>query len=328
MKRISPDEYQEEEVSRLTPDWDKKVIGAHTINAAGDLTVIDCLIKTSRLYSGPGIEMARSRVPQIHAPKENVLQLIHSFIQGGSERQMIQLTRLLLESGKYRVHVACLNGGGALRPEVDEFGLNEIREFPLTSFYDRNMLLQLRRFSEFLKEHNIRLVHTHDFYSNIFGMAGAALAGIPVRIASRRETSGMRSPAQKRVERLSFNLAHEVITNAEAVRDQLASEGVNRNKISVVYNGLDLERLTPRSITRAGALALLGLPVELASTGQKFVTIVANLQHEVKDHAMFLRSARRVIEVMPDTLFLLAGEGRLIESTRALAQELGVNSNT
>ncbi len=41
----SLDEYQEEEVSKILPAWDKSVIGTHTLNSFEDLTVIDCLKK-------------------------------------------------------------------------------------------------------------------------------------------------------------------------------------------------------------------------------------------------------------------------------------------
>ena len=328
---ITPDEYVEHEVSRITPEWDRKVIGTHTLNVEGDLTVIDCLVKRNRVYAGKGLPMAhaeRARPQVIHRSKENVLQFIHSFIQGGSERQMIQLTRLLIESGRYKVHVACLHDGGALRHEIERLGFKQVREFPLNSFYDRNMATQLRLFSAFLKENDIRLVHTHDFYSNIFGMAGAALGGVPVRIASRRETSGMRTPAQKKAERLAFRLANNIVTNAEAVRDQLGSEGVSRKKISVVYNGLDLERLKPNGLTRADLFARMNLSNSIVEGQPKFVTIVANMQHEVKDHRMFLRAARRIHEAIPGVNFLLAGEGRLLESIRAFAEEQGIGDNT
>ncbi|MGH9970115.1 MAG: glucosamine inositolphosphorylceramide transferase family protein [Pyrinomonadaceae bacterium] len=325
VKRISCDDYLEEEVSRITPEWDRNVVGTHTLNKTGDLTVIDCLIKRTRLQHRSVVRDVQGNAQsRVHAEKENVLQLIHSFIQGGSERQMIQLTRLLLESGRYRVHVACLRRGGVLCAEVDKFGLSEIPEYPLTSFYDRNMVRQLLRFSAFLKERDIRLIQTHDYYSNIFGMAAAKLARVPVRIASRRETSGMRTSAQKRVERLAFRIAHGIVTNAKAVGEHLVKEGVAKDKINVVYNGLDLDRLAPRPMSRADALALLGLPAPLASAQRKFVTIVANLQHDVKDHPMFLRAAQRIHKVMPQATFLVAGEGELIGSARALAEELEI----
>ena len=171
--------------------------------------------------------------------------LIQNFIQGGSERQMVQLTKLLRESGRYRVHVACLNGEGSLRNELERSGVNDILEYPLTSFYNRNMVSQLGRFTTYLKEHKIDVVHTHDFYSNVFGMTGAMLTRVPARVASRREIGGIRTSNQKRVERIAFRLATGIVTNAEAVRAQLVSEGVAIEKVRVVYNGLDLNRMAP-----------------------------------------------------------------------------------
>lgn len=319
--KLTPDDFCEEEESRITPDWDGTVIGTHTLNSAGDLTVVDCLVRRNRIYAGRGLVFTSRKAAEQPAAKENVLQFIHSFIQGGSERQMIQLTRLLMESGRYRVHVACLHDGGALRPELERLGFQDVPEFPLTSFYDGTMAVQLRRFSAYLKENDIKLVHTHDFYSNIFGMAGSALAGVPARVASRRETSGMRTPAQKKAERLAYRLAHEIVTNAEAVKRSLADEGISAQKIAVVYNGLDLERLKPKLTSRSEIIELLKLP---ATGEERFVSIVANLQHDVKDHLMFLRAAKRIHEAMPDTRFVLAGEGRLLEPTRAYAEQLGI----
>jgi glycosyltransferase involved in cell wall biosynthesis len=327
VKRLTLDDYFEEEVSRITPEWNESVIGAHTLNSVDDLTVIDCLVKSAKLSGRPNLAAVQPQRRR-SSNRQNVLQLIHGFIQGGSERQMIQLTKLLHDSGRYNVHIACLKGGGALRHEVEELGLGEITEFPLTSFYDSNMLLQLRRFRSFVKERDIQLIHTHEFYSNIFGMAGATLAQIPVRIGSRRETLGMRSSFQKKVERLAFQLAHNVVANAAAVKKHLVSEGVAEDKISIVHNGLDLERLRVEPSSRLDVLKLLGLPEDLDSPSRRFVTIVANLQHEVKDYPMFLRAAKKTREQIPEATFLLAGEGPLITSIRAQAEELGILSST
>jgi hypothetical protein len=126
--------------------------------------------------------------------KPNVLQIVHGFIEGGSERQMIQMSTLLHESRDYQVHVASLSTGGVLRSEIERLQVPLI-DFPLTSFYDANMVRQLRRFVSYLKEHQIKIVHSHDFYSNIFGMSGSVLAGVRGRIASKRETTGTRTQA-------------------------------------------------------------------------------------------------------------------------------------
>jgi methionyl-tRNA formyltransferase len=47
---LSDEEYREEEVAKIVPEWAKEVIGTHTINSAGDLTVIDCLLKKRKLF--------------------------------------------------------------------------------------------------------------------------------------------------------------------------------------------------------------------------------------------------------------------------------------
>ncbi|MBV9958743.1 MAG: glycosyltransferase, partial [Acidobacteria bacterium] len=112
--------------------------------------------------------------------KPNVLHLINSFHQGGTERQAVQLVRLLHESGRFRVHVACLDAEGVLRPLVEELGLGEITEFRLRSFYDRNMLAQSRRCAKLLREREIDVLHTHDFYTNIFGAAASACTRMPL----------------------------------------------------------------------------------------------------------------------------------------------------
>jgi glycosyltransferase involved in cell wall biosynthesis len=52
------------------------------------------------------------------------------------------------------------------------------------------------------------------------------------------------------------------------------------------------------------------------------------MRHEVKDYPMFLRAAQQVAAAEPDVAFLLAGEGELMESIRALATELGIQDST
>lgn len=257
--------------------------------------------------------------------KPNVLHIIDSFDQGGTERQAVQLVRLLHEGESYRVHLACLKNRGVLRNEAEHLGLGEIAEYPLNSFYDRNFLQQLRRCVRFLKEHEIDVVHTHGFYTNIFGMTAARLARTPVRIASKRETEGFRSPTQKRAERYAFRLAHSVITNANAVRNQLIMEGGRAEKLVTIYNGLDMKRVAPQlDLEREAILALLNLPRE---PERRFVTIVANVQHAVKDHPTFLRAAARVRQAVPEAAFVIAGEGGLMNELRALAEKLGIESD-
>ena len=256
--------------------------------------------------------------------KPAVLQLIDSFNQGGSEWQALQLTRRLSQSDNFTVYVASLSREGPLRSSIADLSVGPIPSFPLNSFYDANAIRQLRLCVQWLKSSDIKIIHTHDFYTNVFGMAAASLARLPVRIASMRETAEMRTPAQKKVQRASYTLAHQIIANSRAVQETLLRDGLPKDKVSLIYNGLDVTRVSTR-ISRSDALSLFGLPPDRP---RQFVTIVANMRHEVKDYPMFLRSARKVVEVVPDAAFLLAGEGELADGLRRLAAELGISDNT
>lgn len=256
---------------------------------------------------------------------KNVLQLIGSFHQGGSERQAVQLTKLLHEDGTFNVFAATLNKEGVLLDEIEKLGLPDIPEFKLTSFYNANFVKQLLKFSNYLRKNKIDIIHTHDFYTNVFGMLAAQMANVPLAIASKRETGGMRSKMQNRVEKFAFRQANYIVVNSEAVKNYLIGEGVDERRLKVIYNGLDLTRLTPQTTDKKTICDELGLPFDEKI---RFVTMVANLRHKVKNQPMFLRVVQKVIKNFPNTHFVLAGEGELKNDLENFANELQIAENT
>jgi L-malate glycosyltransferase len=252
--------------------------------------------------------------------KKRVLQLIGSFHQGGTERQAVSLTRLLKDEGSFDVFAATLNNEGVLRSEIDKLGLPEIPEFPLTSFFNANFVSQVRRCAEYLLDNKIDIIHAHDFYTNVFGMAATTIAKIPVRIASKRETGGMRSSAQDFVEKIAFKRASAIVANSAAVKEHLIARGITSSKVRIIYNGIDLERFGFAD-DRASVCRRFGLP---ADEKVRFVTLVANLRHKVKNVPMLLRAAKRLTENHADVHFVIAGEGALEAELKQQAQRVGV----
>lgn len=271
----------------------------------------------------------RDRIPRAEHRLKNkmtaprVLHIIDSFEQGGTERQTLQLVRLLHESGRSEVRLACLQDKGSLRSEAEAIGTGEIFEYPLTSFYDRNFVTQLRRLHRFLRDGRFDIVHAHCFYTNIFGMAAATMAQTPVRLAFKGETISCRTATQERFERGAFRIAHRVIANSEAVRARLIAEGVPAEKIVRLYNALNMERVAVApGFARDQILRMFGLP-----NNRRFVTLVANPRLVVKDHPMFLRAAARVRHAVADAAFVIAGEGPRLPDLRELAAQLGLDQD-
>lgn len=249
--------------------------------------------------------------------------MIDNFWAAGSERQAAQLTRSLIENSRYDVFMACMKAEGNLGKELYEIGLTEIPAFPLKNFYHPTTAAQLHRFARLLRKLRIDIVHTHDLYTNIFGMTGAWLARVPVRIASRRDTTGCRTPSQEIIERQVYKLSHSIVVNADMVRKHLISEGHQEEKIETIYNSFMPERVRPRH-NREEIFNLLELPTK---SGLQFVTIVANMNKPVKDHVSFLRAAQQVRREIPGARFALAGDGQLKENLRGFASELGLEQD-
>lgn len=241
-----------------------------------------------------------------------VLHLVGSFNQGGSERQATALAILQREKGEFVINIATLEMNGVLLETVRNAGFENIREFPLTSFYDLNFLKQIRSFASFLRQEKIDILHTHDFYGNVFGMAAATLAKTPIKIASKRETGGMRTKSQQFVENIAFRRADAIVVNADAVAEYVHNFGIPKDKLKVIYNGIDLSRFTN---------------IGYAAEQLKAIILVANLRHRVKNIPMFLNAAAEVNAKYPDTRFVIAGEGELKSELEAMTKDLGIAEN-
>src|SRR5581483_5353489 len=116
--------------------------------------------------------------------------VMSSFEPGGTERQMIELVRRL-DRSKWRVEVACLRAGGAWADRIKSVA--PVTPFPAPSFRRPSVVHHLSAFVRWCRDRRIAVVHTTDMPSNIFALPAAALAGVPVRIANRREIDPGRS---------------------------------------------------------------------------------------------------------------------------------------
>ena len=227
------------------------------------------------------------------SPQVSVAVFLTRFEPGGTERQMTELVRRL-DPSRFRVHVACFDKRGAWLPRVVERAASVV-EFPIQGFARPATAAALLAFARWCRRERIAVVQTCDLYANIFGLPGAALAGVPVRIGSRRELNPDKTPGQIRLQRLAYRCATKVVANSEAARGILQSEGLAPESIAVIPNGIDASAYPERS---AGAAAR---PIRTVIT-------VANLRPE-KSHETLIDAARLLAADFPDVTFQMVGGG-------------------
>lgn len=253
-------------------------------------------------------------------PRARVMLFTDSFIHGGTERQFVETLRLL-DRTKYDLLVGCLKRRGPFLSDVEALGV-PIMEFPITSLRHRSTLGWMRKLVDFLRTEKIDLIHTFDYYTNLFAIPAARWAGVPVVIASRRNIAHNRTALERAALGTVCRLAHGIVANSELAAS-VATGGANaRNpKVAILYNAVNPReyRTTPYNPELRNALHL---PVAAVLVG-----VLAALRPE-KGHRTFLRAAAKVAaawnQPKRDLRFVLIGEGPEQMALQILARELGI----
>jgi glycosyltransferase involved in cell wall biosynthesis len=155
------------------------------------------------------------------------------------------------------------------------------------------------------------VVHLHDPHAVSAGLASSSLAPGYRRIASRRVDFPLRGP----LSRWKYGACRRVIAVSRAIAAQLEADGVPRERIRVVYEGVPDRPAVP-----GGDLVLQGLGVP---AGAPVVGNVAALTGH-KDHATLLAAAAEVQKRRPDVRFVIVGEGELRGELEEQSRALGL----
>jgi glycosyltransferase involved in cell wall biosynthesis/peptidoglycan/xylan/chitin deacetylase (PgdA/CDA1 family) len=228
---------------------------------------------------------------------------VDRYIAGGTQRQMIEFLKRI-DRRRFRVFPVCFHADGPWTDRVADLG-DPIVTFPIHGFRRPDTAGQLLSFARWCRTNGIAVMHTWDIYSNIFGLPGAALGAVPVRIGSRRGLGG--ASGLRRLQRAAYRAAHRMVANSEAAARQLIADGVPAEKIAVISNGID-----PASF-----------PAHQYSARPRRIAMVACLRDE-KRIDVLIAAAPRIIERHPDAEFLIVGDGTCRDQLEALARRTGV----
>ncbi|RIK78695.1 MAG: glycosyl transferase family 1 [Planctomycetota bacterium] len=236
-----------------------------------------------------------------------VLFVITSMPVGGAETLLANLVRTM-DRRRFSPEVVCLKQRGPLGEELAaevpvHFGL-------LRCKFDLHVLPRLWRILRSPPADAVITVGAGD--KMFWGRIAARLAGVPV-VASALHSTGW-PDGVGRLNRLLTPWTDAFIGVAEAhARHLVENERFPPEKVFTIYNGVDCQRFQPHDAQPVRRE--LGIAPDAPVVG-----ILAALRPE-KNHELFLTGAAQVLRKLPQTVFLVVGDGPRRRELELLAQQ-------
>jgi len=185
--------------------------------------------------------------------------------------------------------------------------------------YGPNLRSEVLRYGQvagaIAREHAFDIIHAHDWMAVFAGLHARAISGKPLVLhihALEFDRSGEHINQEiYDIERYGMHAADHVITVSEYTKRVIVSSyGIDPRKVSVVYN----------AATRHSIREFYRTP------GQKKVKTVLFLGRITfqKGPEYFVEAAARVLKVLPEVMFVMAGAGDMMNRMIERVAELGI----
>jgi glycogen(starch) synthase len=187
------------------------------------------------------------------------------------------------------------------------------------SDYSGDMYSEIHRYAAMAVElaagEEFDIVHAHDWMTYPAGVAVAAAFGRPL-VVHVHSTEFDRSGEHVNqmiydIEREGMERADKVVTVSHLTRNIVMSRyGISPDKVEVVYNGVERHgKWSPAKMSIA--------------TGEKVVLFLGRITMQ-KGPEYFLQAAKKVLEVVEDVKFVMAGSGDMMYRAIEMAAQLGI----
>ena len=186
--------------------------------------------------------------------------------------------------------------------------------------------------ARYCRQHHIDILHTHSISGNLYGRLAGLLSRktrVVTTVHGWTEDVVRGSLGNARLEwclsRLDLRmhpLSRQLIAVSNWLREQLVARRVSDRKIHTVSHGIDLGLAHVDAGEVRRLRSELKIPVDAPVVG-----IVGRLTR-VKNHALFLTAAKRLLLENPALILLVVGDGPLRAELEAMAKDLKIAGNT
>jgi len=170
-----------------------------------------------------------------------VLYVVGNFVAGGAERHLLELWRRL-DRERFEVQIAVFQREGQFASEVASLGW-PIHDLDVGStIYAPNGWRGFARLVHHVMAFRPDVIQGYLFGPNLFAAIAGRVCGVPVVVVSKRNIDAFETPRQVAAQRLAHRLATHVVAVSEAVGETSVALGAKRERVTVIPNGVDVER--------------------------------------------------------------------------------------
>ncbi|GMV92485.1 MAG: glycosyl transferase [Candidatus Hydrogenedentota bacterium] len=256
-----------------------------------------------------------------------VAHVITRLCKGGAQENTVSTVRL---ANRDRFEVDLISGPtygseGSIEGAVAEAGFEILRVPHLVrSPNPWQDFLAYQELKRLFRERRYDIVHTHTSKAGYLGRLAAAHTGVPILVHTphghiffgyfNRVLTAFFTALERQAARKTDRL---IALTDRGIKEHLL-RGVGRpEQWEAIFSGIDLNPYAQAIERRASTREILGIKMD------EFVVGAVGRLEPVKGFAYFVEAARAIAESVPESRFILVGDGSLADSLRAQAADLG-----
>jgi len=185
--------------------------------------------------------------------------------------------------------------------------------------YDTSLMDEIYKYSVvaavIADENEFDIIHAHDWLAYPAGIAAMEVSGKPlvihVHATDFDRSGGSVNPDVYRIEKNGMDAASKIITVSNLTRDIVINKyNINPDKVETVYNAVEPVKVAEDCIIKKGF-------------DEKVVTFLGRITMQ-KGPEYFIEAAYKVLQVMDNVRFVMAGSGDMMEKMMRRAAALKI----
>jgi glycosyltransferase involved in cell wall biosynthesis len=253
------------------------------------------------------------RLPLPGPPRVRVVEVLATGTNGGAQEHLFSLlTRI--DRTRYDASVVSLSPGSAVR-KLQREGI------PVTVIDDPDDAVAVGALAAHLAAVRPDVIHNHMYRAELVGTRAAIALGVighrrPYVVSTVHSSRVRSAEDREQLRRLTPHI-DQLIAVSHAMERKIADEGRATVPVTLIYNGVDLERYEHQEpcCTLRDDYGM--------EPGAQIVGVVARLEPE-KGHPTLLEAWPEVLRRVPAAYLLVVGEGSRRDELERLAGELRI----